>query len=291
MTRPVCLITGTTHGIGLVTARALAVDGYQVVMGCRNVARANALRTRLIDETGNPDIQVLGCDLANLDSVRGALAQFQQQFQRLDLLINNAGTMISQFQTNGNGLELTFAANYLGPWLLTRGLLDSLVASGSARIVTVASTIHYRGRLDLDALSHETGRNYSGMKAYARSKLGNVMATLTQAELLQNTAVTANCLHPGVVASNIAADANVFLRMGMKLAAPFMLSPERGAATSLFLARDESASRISGRYFDQHQQIAEPAARALDAADRQALWNWSSRICQVPEQWRPTDHE
>ncbi len=287
MTKPVCLITGTTHGIGLETARALAMDGYQVVMGCRNVQRANALRTGLIEETGNPDIHVLACDLASLDSVRDALIQFQQQFQHLDLLINNAGTMVSEFRTTGDGLELTFAANYLGPWLLTRGLLDSLVASGSGRIVTVASTIHRRGRLDLHRLSSETGQNYSGMQAYARSKLGNVMATLTQAELLKNTGVTANCLHPGVVASNIAADANVFLKLGMKLAAPFMFDLQRGAATSLFLARDESVGKISGRYFDEHQKIAEPAAQALGKAERQALWAWSSHICDVPEHWRP----
>lgn len=287
MSKRLCLITGTTHGIGLITARKLAARGYRVVMGCRNTQRAETVRATLVAETGNPDIHVIACDLADLSSVRHAAAQICDQYPQLDLLINNAGTMLSQFETTADGLELTFAANYLGPWLLTRLLLDRLVAADTARIVTVASAVHNQGRLDLETIGSETGQSFSGMAAYARSKLGNVMATLTQAELLQNTHVTANCLHPGVVGTNIAGDAGFFLKFGMKLAAPFMLSPQRGAATSLFLASHESLTSISGQYFDQHQKIVEPAAAARNREARQALWDWSSRACSVPPTWVP----
>lgn len=284
--RPVCLITGTTHGIGTITARHLASDGYRVVMGCRDEPRANALQAELASRTGNPDIHVLHCDLSSMNSVRKAAARFRQRFEHLDLLVNNAGTMRTDFERSADGLELTFAANYLGPWLLTRLLLDSLVASSPARIVTVASAVHQRGRLEPSELQSESTQAFSGMAAYARSKLGNVMATLSQAERLTGTGVTANCLHPGVIGTNITSQTNLFLRLGMKLAAPFMLSPERGAKTSLFLARDAGLADISGQYFDQNQNITRPAASALDPDARQALWEWSSRFCGLPE-WKP----
>lgn len=287
MNAPVCLITGTTNGIGRVTAQHLAADGYRLVMACRDPERASALQAELTAETDNHEIHVIHCDLASTDSVRQAAAEFQARFDRLDLLVNNAGTMRSRFQTSTDGLELTFAANYVGPWLLTRLLLDVLVSSSPARIVTVASAVHHRGTLDPAGLNTESGQAFNGMAAYGRSKLGNVMATLSQAERLDGTGVTANCLHPGVVGTNITIEANAFLKMGMKLAAPFMFSHERGAKTSLFLARDASVADVTGSYFDQNQKIVSPAAVALNPADREALWNWSSRFCALPE-WAPS---
>ena len=287
MSRSICLITGTTNGIGRVTAEGLAARGFEVVMACRNLERAETVREAIVGKTGNEAVHVLHCDLADLTTVREAAAAVLEGFERLDLLVNNAGTMTSRFQQNRNGLELTFAANYLGPWLLTRLLLDRLVASAPARIVTVASAVHRQGALATDSLADERSEGFSGMGAYARSKLGNVMATLTQAELLQGTGVTANCLHPGVVATNITSDTNTLLRLGMKLAGPFMLNDRRGAATSLFLATDPQVAATSGSYFDEKQQVQDPAPAATDAGARRALWTWSSRFCEVPERWTP----
>ena len=290
MSTPLCLITGTTSGIGRETARALAADGHHLVMACRDEIRARELAATLKDETGNSAIETLTCDLSSLASVRRAVAEFRARHDHLDLLINNAGTMTTRFQKSMEGLELTFAANYLGPWLLTRLLLDSLAAGTDARIVTVASAVHLRGELDLEALSSETdassAKGFSGMAAYARSKLGNVMATLSQAELLAGTGVTANCLHPGVVGTNITGDTNAVLRLGMKLISPFILSETRGAATSLYLARDPGVAGSSGNYYDEHQKIAETHPAAQDKAARDRLWSWSSEFCGINADWQ-----
>ncbi len=194
--------------------------------------------------------------------------------------------MTTRFQKSMDGLELTFAANYLGPWLLTRLLLDSLVAGTEARIVTVASAVHRRGELDLDQLDAEPG-GFNGMAAYARSKLGNVMATISQAERLSGTGVTANCLHPGLVGTNITGDTNAFLRFGMKLISPFILNEARGAATSLYLARDSAVAGISGNYYDEHQKIAETHPSAQDKTSREKLWSWSSERCGLDADWQP----
>lgn len=291
MSTPICLITGTTSGIGRETARALAADGQHLVMACRDEIRARELAATLKAETGNDAIETLACDLSSLASVRRAAVEFRARHDHLDLLINNAGTMTTRFQKSVDGLELTFAVNYLGPWLLTRLLLDSLAAGTAARIVTVASTIHLRGELDPAALEAETGtlsgRGFSGMAAYARSKLGNVMATVSQAELLADTDVTANCLHPGVVGTNITGDTNALLRLGMKLISPFILDETRGAATTLYLARDPAAAGSSGNYYDEHQKIAEMHPAAQDKAARDRLWSWSSEFCGIDADWQP----
>ncbi len=287
MNTRLCLITGTTSGIGRETARALAADGHHLVMACRDGIRARDLAAALKHETGNAKIETLTCDLSSLASVRRAVAEFRARHDHLDLLINNAGTMTTRYQKSADGLELTFAANYLGPWLLTRLLLDALVAGTDARIVTVASAVHLRGELDPDTLQSdgESGK-YSGMAAYARSKLGNVMATVSQAELLTDSGVTANCLHPGVVGTNITSDTNALLRWGMKLISPFILSEARGAATSIYLARDPAVAGSSGNYYDANQVIADVHPQVRDKASRDRLWAWSSRFCEVDSDWQ-----
>jgi NAD(P)-dependent dehydrogenase (short-subunit alcohol dehydrogenase family) len=254
-------------------------------MACRDEVAARTFRQTLIAETGNDAVEVIRCDLSSLGSVRRAVAEFRARNDRLDLLINNAGTMTTRFQKSAEGLELTFAANYLGPWLLTRLLYEPLLNAAPARIVTVASAVHSRGTIDPDALKAETGRGFSGLSAYARSKLGNVMATLSQADKLAGTGITANCLHPGVVGTNITGDTNPFLRLGMKLISPLILNEERGAATSLYLAREPSLADTTGCYFDEHQHSVDPSPTALDRSARERLWRWSSGFCRLPEAW------
>jgi NAD(P)-dependent dehydrogenase (short-subunit alcohol dehydrogenase family) len=284
MNRPTCLITGTTHGIGRVTAQRVAERGYRVVMACRDPTRAETVKTELINSTGNPDIHVLQCDLASLDSVRRCAAAFTERFDALTLLINNAGTMTDRPQASVDGFELTYACNHLGPFLLTRLLLETLLASDTARIVTVASGVHNRGAADFAAAakapdSAEGG--YNGMRAYATSKLANVMFTLSLAEFLKGSKVTANCLHPGVVGTNIVTDTSVWMRYGMKIARAFMFSPERGAATSIHLALSPEVEGISGSYFDQHQRIVQPAPAALNPDYRRSLWQLSEQHCEL----------
>ncbi|MGE0625951.1 MAG: SDR family oxidoreductase [Pseudomonadales bacterium] len=283
----IILVTGTTSGIGRVTAEAVAAAGHELIMACRDPARAEAVRREIEAATGNENIHVVRCDLASVSSVRACANEVRDRWRKLHVLINNAGTMTTRFQTSPDGLELTFAANYLGPWLLTRLLLERLVAAGEAdgqaRIVNVASAVHRRGTLKIDVLGHETAGGFSGMQAYARSKLGNVMATLSLAEQLTGMPVTANCLHPGVVATNIVGDTNALLRLGMKLASPLFLDARRGAATSLHLALSPELDGVSGAYYDEHQRLQAPAAAARDRDAREALWAWSSRFCAVPQ--------
>ena len=294
MNPPTCLITGTTHGIGRVTAHRVAEQGYRVVMACRDPVRAETVRTELINSTANSDIHVLECDLASLDSVRRCAAAFRERFDGLTLLINNAGTMTNRPQASVDGFELTYACNHLGPFLLTRLLLEPLLASHTARIVTVASGVHNRGVPDFRAAAEDPDSRasedrFSGMRAYATSKLANVMFTLSLAETLKGSKVTANCLHPGVVGTNIVTDASAWMRIGMKIASAFMFNPERGAATSLHLALSPEVEGVSGHYFDEHQRLAQPAPAALNPDSRRDLWQLSEQHCKLPvleSSWR-----
>lgn len=282
MSSPVCLITGTTHGIGTVTARALAGLGHTVVMACRDTGRGEAVRRELIAATGNDDVHVLQCDLASLVSVRRCAEDFLGRFSRLEVLINNAGTMPAREVAMAGGIGLTFATNYLGPALLTRLLLPAMTRSGGGRIVTVASNVHRYGRLDPARPGSIRPTRFSGFRAYAESKLGNVMFTLSLAERLAGSGVTANCLHPGVIATNITAG-SAALRLGMRVARPFMFDPERGARTTLQLALEPGLDGVTGRYFNQHGRPAEPAPAALDRLAREALWDWTSTICGLED--------
>ena len=274
MSERTCLITGTTHGIGLVTARELADAGYQVVMACRNAARAELVRDHLLKVTGNEAVHVVPLDLASLSSVAACAATVRERFPRLALLVNNAGMMTGDPALSKDGYELTFACNHLGPFALTTALLDHL--EDGARIVNVASKVHFRGELDLDTL--RPGKKFSGLAAYARSKLANVMFTLDLAERLAHRSIHANCLHPGVVATNIAANGNAVVRLGMRLAGRFLFDAERGAQTSLYLALHPDAARLNGCYLDEHQAVQPPAPAALDVEARAALWQRSEDI-------------
>jgi NAD(P)-dependent dehydrogenase (short-subunit alcohol dehydrogenase family) len=272
--RRTCLITGTTHGIGLETTRALAQADCQILMGCRDLKRAELVKDHLISTTGNPDIHVLPLDLASQQSIRDGAARVLEATDALHLLINNAGMMSPKPRLSADGIELTFATNHLGPFLLSELLLDRLRASAPARIVNVASAVHRRGTADFE----NPGGRYSAMRAYARSKLANVAYTLELAERLRSSGVTANCLHPGVVATNIFQSSNGLLRRGAELAKRFMLTPERGAATTIYLALSPEVEGVTGRYLDEHQRMAEPAPAASDPQVQAALRTLSARL-------------
>lgn len=279
MSEVVCLITGTTHGIGRVTARELARTGMTLVMACRDLERGRQVQDDLARCTGNRRIELLHCDLASLSSIRAASAEFHSRHPHLDLLINNAGMMASTAQRSVDGFDMTLATNYLGPYLLTRSLVESMGQRGRARIINVASKVHTLGRLDPN-LPPPAGR-YRGMQAYASSKQALVMFTLSLAERLAGTDVTVNCLHPGVVATNIIPDTRPWLKKAGHLFRGFMFDEERGARTTLHLALADSAVRVSGEYFDEHQKIRPASAAARDPAARETLWQSSARLTGV----------
>jgi NAD(P)-dependent dehydrogenase (short-subunit alcohol dehydrogenase family) len=281
VSKPTAFITGATQGIGMVTARALADAGYRVLMGCRSAQRGELVRDHLVRSTGNQDVEVVALDLASRQVVTSCAATVVGRCDRLDLLVNNAGMMSATRALSADGIELTFAVNHLGPFLLTELLLDLLAASAPARIVNVASRLHLRGSLDLGR--PQSDERYRSLAAYARSKLANVVYTLELAERLQGTGVTVNCLHPGVVATNLFPSTSRPMALAAGMAKRFMMSPEEGAATTIYLALSPEVADISGAYFDQHRRRAEPAPAARNSTLQHELRRLSARLMGLPE--------
>jgi len=271
------VITGTTHGIGRVTSRELARAGKTVVMLCRDVAAAAAVRAEIMRQAPHSRIEVVHCDLASLGSVREAAAAIRRDYPPLGLLINNAGMVSTRHRTSVDGFELTFATNHLGPFLLTALLSDHL--DKAARILMVASRIHYRGRLDLAAVTNARAR-YGATAAYARSKLANVMHAFALARRMAGTGISVNCLHPGVVATNLLPR---WLRVIKPLLTRVVFDAERGALTSVYLALDPSVAGITGRYFDEYQfpRAASPLAKDLEL--QESLWKMSAAWTGAPQ--------
>ena len=272
----VAVITGTTHGIGRVTSRELARAGRTVVMLCRNVPAAQVVRDQIIAELPAADVHVVRCDLASLASVRECAQAIRGMFGSIDLLINNAGMVSSLHRMSVDGFELTFATNHLGPFLLTALLTDRL--SASARVINVASRIHYRGRIEPDTIT-DAGARYSSQAAYAQSKLANVLHTFALARRWSQTRICANCLHPGVVASNLLP---WWLRVVKPLISRVIFDCERGARTTLQLALSNEIAGISGRYFDENQLPQPAAALANDVQLQDSLWRLSAQWTGVP---------
>jgi retinol dehydrogenase 12 len=267
----IAVITGTTHGIGRVTSRELARSGYTVVMMCRDYDAAMLERQAILAQLPAAAVHVVRCDLASLHSVREAAQAVRREFDRIALLINNAGMVSTRRQMSVDGFELTFATNHLGPFLLTQLLLDRM--SDDGRIVTVSSRVHYQGRLDLAQIPDPKAR-YDSRGAYARSKLANVLHTFALARRVAATRVTANCLHPGIVATNLLPR---WLQIIKPLISPVIFDAERGARTTLYLALSGDVAGVSGRYFDENQAVQPAAKAANDLELQEALWQASER--------------
>jgi NAD(P)-dependent dehydrogenase (short-subunit alcohol dehydrogenase family) len=265
------VITGTTHGIGRVTSRELARAGKTVVMLCRDLTAASAVRSEIMRRAPRARVELVRCDLASLASVREAAAVVRRDYPPLGLLVNNAGMVSTRHRISVDGFELTFATNHLGPFLLTALLSDHL--DKAARIVMVASRIHYRGRLDLAAVNDARAR-YAASAAYARSKLANVMHTFALARRMAGTDISVNCLHPGVVATNLLPR---WLRVIKPLFTRVVFDAERGARTTVHLALDHSVAGVTGRYFDEYQLPRAASPLANDVELQESLW----KMCAV----------
>lgn len=267
----VAVVTGTTHGIGRVTGRALAKSGYTVVMLCRDHDAALRERQAILAESPAAAVHAVRCDLSSLASVRAGAQEVRGQFDQIALLINNAGTVSSRHRMSADGFELTFATNHLGPFLLTRLLLDRLAPD--SRIVTVSSRAHYQGTLNLAQVTNPRAR-YGARAAYAQSKLANVLHTFALARRLAATGITVNCLHPGIVATNLLPR---WLQIVKPLISHQTFDAERGARTTLHLALSSDVAGVSGRYFDENQAVQPAADAANDVALQEALWEASER--------------
>ena len=270
----VCVVTGATSGIGKAAAAALARQGAEVIVVGRDPGRAEATAAA-IQADGAPPPKVEIADLARLDQVRALAGRLNQTLDRIDVLINNAGLVLNERQVTPDGYEHVFAVNHLAPFLLTNLLQSKLTASVPARVVTVSSDAHTAARLDLDDPNLEHG--WSSWRSYSNSKLANILFTRELARRLDGTGVTANCLHPGVVRTGFGRDARPLMRAGLTIARPFMLSPERGADTIVYLASSPDVAAKTGGYYVKREP-REPSASARDDGLARVLWETSERL-------------
>ncbi|HVP35259.1 MAG TPA: SDR family NAD(P)-dependent oxidoreductase [Steroidobacteraceae bacterium] len=270
-----CLVTGATHGIGRVTARALAAAGATVLVHGRDAALGAAVAAAIARETANPRVSFVRADFMHLDEVRELGAQLAR-LPRLDVLINNAGLMDAQRRCTAEGYDATFAVNHLAPFLLTNLLLETLTRSAPARVIVVASEAHRRaGWLDFDDLMNA---RVGYLRAYERSKLANLLFMRALARRLEGSAVTVNALHPGFVSSQLFRGSAPAVRTLLAtVARPFMRSPERGARTSVYLASSPAVEGQSGGYYRDCRRVEPSAAARCDAAAAR-LWGESTRL-------------
>ena len=278
----IILVTGATSGIGHITAQELAKQGAYVVLLARDADKAEQTRREIVAAAGHDRVGVLLCDLSDLDQVRGAAERFNATYPHLDVLVNNAGLLPPRKRaTSAQGYELGVAVNHLGPFLLTSLLLDKLRESPAARIVNVASMGYKFARPDLADFQSE--RSYYSGLVYCNTKLYNIMFTQELARRLRAhgiTNVTTNVLHPGGVASNFGSNTLTITGVAMLLIRPFLISPEKGAQTSIFLAADPSVAGISGGYYDKKKTKAVKHAFNTPENARR-LWELSEKLTDM----------
>ena len=265
------LITGGNSGIGIVTATALAQQGAEVVLACRDTAKTTAALKVINAGASTPAIN-LPVELDNLESVRKLAANFLGRYDRLDVLINNAGVFPPKQRTTVDGFEMQMGVNHLSHFLLTNLLLDCLKASSPARVVTVSSKLHKAGEIDFEVFKGY--ENYNSQSAYNSSKLANVLFGIELARQLEGTGVTSNVLHPGAVSTDIIRDLPWLLR---KIIGMIFISPEKGALTNIMLASDPALVETNGKYYDQCE-LTDFSSQADDRVLCKQLWDVSAEL-------------
>ena len=265
MNSKICLVTGATDGVGKVTALALVRAGATVVAVGRDPAKLDALRTEAGNASGALDFMT--ADLSSQAQVRALADEFKRKYDRLHLLVNNAGALFTTYRESVDGIEMTFALNHLAYFLLTELLLDTIIASAPARIINVSSNAHEGGRIDFDDLNQR--RSYSGWDAYNVSKLANLLFTYELARRLEGTNVTVNAVHPGFVNTNFQRAAGLNMRGS--------LTPEEGADTQIWLATSPDVEGVTGKYFVRRRETRSSDA-SYDVAAAKRLWDVSAKL-------------
>ena len=276
------LVTGANQGIGKATAIALARKGATVVLLARSADKGKAALAEVQSAAGAVKAELIVADLSSQEQVRRAADELKARHDRLDVLVNNAGVFVPGRHTTVDGLEETFAVNHLGYFLLTHELLPLLKASAPARIVNVASEAHRSAKMAWEDLQFER-RPYRGMRAYGQSKLANILFTYELARRLEGTNVTANCLHPGVIASGFGQTYGGAMSILVKIGRPFLLSPEAGAKTSVTLASSRDVEGVTGTYFSKCEPIRSSAV-SYDEPSQRKLWAISEQLIRATAQ-------
>jgi retinol dehydrogenase 14 len=261
----VILFTGSTDGIGRQAALELAAQGFTIFVHGRSMPRVKNVAEEIRTATGNRSVEYLVADLSSQRQVRGLAAEISKRCDALHVLINNAGVFMSERQLTEDGLEMTFAVNHLAPFLLTNLLLGLLQKSSPARIITVSSMVHTRGKIDFSDL--QSAKKFAGYDAYALSKLANILFTYELAERLQGTGITTNCLHPGVIGTKL-------LRAAFDMKGA---SPADGAETMIYLASSPDVEQVTGKYYHENRETAS-APLTYDGELRKKVWKISEQL-------------
>jgi NAD(P)-dependent dehydrogenase (short-subunit alcohol dehydrogenase family) len=269
------VLTGASRGIGRETALALGRMGADLSLVVRDAERGRAVAAEVKALGGGGDVDVFVADLSSMADVRRAGAEILRAHDVVDVLVNNAGALLMERQVTKDGFEATFATNHLGYFLLTKVLLDAVKKGPAGRIVNVASEAHHRGSMRFDDLMGE--KAYAGWRAYSDSKLANILFTSELARRLGGSSVTTNSLHPGVIASGFARNNAGIVGLVAKLAAPFLMSSEDGAKTTIFLATDPSVAATTGKYFAKSRPKT-PSREARNAAIAKRLWDATEEL-------------
>lgn len=276
----ICMVTGANSGIGKATALGLAQMGATMIMVCRDRAKGEEAQNEIKTKSGNNAVDLLLADLSSQQSIRQFIANVQQRYAQLHVLISNAGVFMMSRKETAGGLEMTFAVNYLAPFLLTNLLLDTLKNSAPARIIHVSSESHQSGYFKIDDLQAKKG--YRSWNAYAQSKVALIMFTYELARRLQGTGVSVNCLHPGFVATHIGqSGTDPVVRAIIKLIFSRGISPEEGAKTSIYLASSPDIAGVTGKYFAKSIPIRS-APITYNESLQQQLWEQSAKLVNVP---------
>ncbi|HVO42743.1 MAG TPA: SDR family oxidoreductase [Aggregatilineales bacterium] len=265
MTRKICLVTGATDGVGKVTARVLAEQGATVIGVGRDAAKVETTRAEIGRTSGS--LEFLMADLSSQAHIRVLADEFKSRYPSLHVLVNNVGAMFSTYRESVDGIEMTFALNHLGYFLLTNLLLETISASVAPRIINVASDAHQGSTIDFDDLNHR--QHYSAWAAYGASKLANILFTYELARRLAGTGITVNALHPGFVASNFQRAAGLNMRGH--------LTPEEGADTQIWLALSEDVENVTGKYFVRRRDTRSSDV-SYDVAVARRLWEVSAGL-------------
>ena len=273
MNNKIVLITGGNNGIGKATAIGLAKKGANVTIACRNKLKGEQAVKDIKTASNNQNISLIICDLSDIESVRQCADTFKKQHNHLDVLVNNAGVIVDTYKETKQGFEWQIGVNHIGHFYLTHCLMENLLAADKPRVVNVSSEIHYQGKIDFDRFTKDKG-DYSGMPAYAQSKLANLLFTIGLAERYPE--ITTNALHPGVVRTSFGdGDVKWYFKMVWKMMKPFLITPEKGAATSIYLA-SSSEVNVSGKYFDKSKEKT-PSKYANDDKLINELWEYSQQ--------------
>lgn len=275
----IVLITGATSGIGKETAIGMAKLGGTIVFTTRDKQRGELTKDEIVKASNNDKIDFIYCDLSSFDSIRSCCDQFKTKYRQLHILINNAGIWESKREVSNDGIESTFAVNYLASFLMTDLLLDLLKKGAPSRIINLTSGYH-GGTINFDDI--EFKKSFSGRKAYRQSKLAMILFTKVLAEKLKGTGVTVNCVNPGFTATNLARELNSILRTFFKL---FGKDPTKGAETSIFLASSPEVENITGQYFD-NKKIRQSSKESNDMEVAKKLWDLSVEYVRLNNKGR-----